>query len=201
MSERERIDAYYCALLERHGTKPEAVDVTREGQRLRFGVLLDALGESHQATILDVGCGYGAFKDFLIENGRWSAEYTGVDLCAGMVERALGLRPNTRFSVRDIRTQPFGKPFDFVVASGIFQLDLGKTYMREMLDALWTHTGRRLAFNMLSKCADAKTKGEAYHDPGEILRLCLKLSASVILRHEYRKNDFTVIMSRDGQDR
>ena len=56
---------YYAEKLKQHGVRPAAVDVTREGQQLRFEILLDALGDTNQSKLLDVGCGYGAFAEFL----------------------------------------------------------------------------------------------------------------------------------------
>ena len=200
MTWQHRVSDYYEALLDKHGARPEAIDASREGQRLRFAVLMNSLGNLSRATLLDVGCGYGAFKDYLVEYGQWSVDYTGVDVCPRMIAAALDRRPNASFEVRDIFTQPLGHSFECVIASGLFQLDLGEKHVHDMLAAMWAHTGRVLAFNMLSAFASEKVEGEAYFEPAAIVRMANVLSPHIILRHDYRQNDFTVIIHRERQE-
>ena len=190
---------YYAEQLKKHGVRPAAVDVTREGQQMRFQLLLDALGETHQCSILDVGCGYGAFKEFLIANGRWSADYTGVDICPEMVAAAEGMRPNTKFFLRDIVTNPFPRQYDFVVASGLFQFNHAWGPVEAMIKAMWDHTKGVLAFNMLSvSTPQAQWDNVEFHaDPGRLENFCRSLTKLYTLDHGYRENDFTMIMRRE----
>src|SRR5438128_6961584 len=57
----------------------------RESQERRFGAAA-ALGELHGARLLDVGCGFGDLLAWLRARGV-QPHYTGLDLCAPMVER------------------------------------------------------------------------------------------------------------------
>jgi SAM-dependent methyltransferase len=192
---------YYGKLLDEHGAVPASVAVTRDGQRLRFGVLLDAVRENvgWTSTILDVGCGYGAFVEYLIEHGHFDAadNYTGIDISPGMIAAAREMRPNRRFEVRNLIENPFDRQFEAVIACGIFQLDHGQDYVESIIKAMWQATGRVLAFNMLSDYAQEKAQGEAYFEPGSTLSYCQRFTPFVTLNHSYRRNDFTVVMTRE----
>ena len=188
---------YYGKLLSEHGAVPASVAVTYEGQTLRFGILLDAIGRP--GSILDVGCGYGAFIEYLIAHGHFDAAdgYTGIDISPEMIAVARELRPNRRFEVRNLIEEPFDKQFEAVIACGIFQLDHGAEYVDSMIEAMWRATGRVLAFNMLSGYAQTKHDGELYCEPGRVLTYCQQMTPFVTVNHSYRQNDFTVVMTRE----
>jgi SAM-dependent methyltransferase len=190
---------YYGALLSEHGPVPASIDASREGQRLRFGILWEAICADRSPTsTLDVGCGYGAFVEYLIEHGHYDAAdgYTGIDISQEMITAASDLRPNRRFEVRDLIEEPYDRQFEAVISCGIFQLDHGGEYVDSIIDAMWRATGRVLAFNMLSAYAPEKTAGEAYFEPGRVMIHCQKLTPFVTVNHSYRQNDFTVVMTR-----
>ena len=191
---------YYAEKLAQHGATPESVDVSRGGQRLRFKIIMDAIGETHNCSILDVGCGYGAFRDYLIEYSRYSIDYTGVDICDPMIQAAQDRRPNTIFLLRDIVADPFPHQFDFVVASGLFQFNHSWGLAETLINAMWQHTRHTLVFNMLSRMTpmDGHWVNEEFHvEPERALHFCVERTPYIDLRHSYRRNDFTVIMRRE----
>jgi cyclopropane fatty-acyl-phospholipid synthase-like methyltransferase len=189
---------YYGKLLKEHGPTPASVDTMRGSQLIRFSILAAAINDAQ--TVLDVGCGYGAFLDYLIENDQieGAAGYTGIDVSPAMIEVACGRLPGrrTRFEVRNLLEEPYDRQFEAVVASGIFQLFHDENYANGMIEAMWRATGRVLAFNMLSVHAKEKTPGEAYFEPGTVLARCQRLTPFVALDHTYKQNDFTVVMER-----
>ena len=201
---------YYAELLKKHGVGPASVDVTRGGQLQRFQVLLDAIGDTTNCRILDVGCGYGAFAEFLHDIGRNSVDYHGIDICPDMVSAALDrfehLEPSERlehlkFEIRNLLEAPIGHTYECVVASGLFQLHHGQWHAERLIKALWDHTEHVLAFNMLSRhAAPPHTNGELYVDPGRMVTYCQTLTPYVDMRHSYRKNDLTMVLTR-GPDR
>lgn len=202
MNWQETTSRYYGDLLAKYGAVPASVDTRRESQRMRFQVLWEAIfGRRKPSTILDVGCGYGAFVDYLIEHGAYDAAdgYTGIDISPDMVASAQCLRPNRSFEARNLIEEPFDKQFEAVIACGIFQLDHGGEYVDSMIEAMWQATGRVLAFNMLSGYAPEKTEGELYCEPGRVMTYCQQMTPFVTIDHSYRQNDFTVIMTREAR--
>ena len=192
---------YYAEKLAQHGATPESVDVTRDGQRLRFKIILDALGETHNCSILDVGCGYGAFYSYLIDDcQRYSISYSGVDICDPMIQAAKSHRPNVHFATRDIVTDPLPQSYDFVVASGLFQFNHSWGPAEALIKAMWQHTRHTLVFNMLSVDTpmDENWVNEEFHvEPERAIHFCRSLTKYWSAKHDYRLNDFTIIMRRE----
>ena len=190
---------YYAEKLALHGAIPASVDVTEAGQRLRFKIIMDELGKTHQCSILDVGCGYGAFRDFLVEYSRHSIDYTGVDICESMIRAAHERRPNVKFMARDIIVDPLPQEFDFVIASGLFQFNHGWGNAERLISAMWKHTKRTLVFNMLSRLTPMKdwVNTEFHAEPERTFAFCQEHTPYVRLLHDYRPNDFTVVMRRE----
>ena len=197
---------YYGSLLEKHGVCPAAVDVTATGQRQRFEVLLRAIGDTRHCRLLDVGCGYGAFAEFLFRQNNHFVDYHGIDISPAMIRAAVEqlekVEPSRRlkhlkFEVRNILEAPIGHTYECVVASGLFQLHHGMWHAERLIRALWDHTEGVLAFNMLSRHAPPPhTNGELYADPERILNVCQRLTPLVDMLHGYRRNDFTMVLYR-----
>lgn len=171
---------------------------TRFAQEKRFEALM-SLGDFHQRTVLDVGCGFGDFLAYLRDHGI-EPRYTGVDICEPMVRRCLERFDGTdaRFHVGDaIEWQPEEMP-DFVVASGIFGLDSRdarariRPTMRRMFE--WARAG--MACNFLSQRSLEHAENRVYVDPAEALEMGLALTPAVRVDHSYLPNDFTIYLDK-----
>jgi SAM-dependent methyltransferase len=169
---------------------------SRSSQERRFEALLD-LGDFHGRTLLDVGCGFGDFLQFLDERGIRPA-YTGLDICEPMIERcrerfAAG---NARFVVADVLDYNPAGTFDYVVASGIFGLE--SPGVRERIAPtlqrmnLWSRLG--CAANFLSSRSPAKVPARVYVDPCEMLEMGLAITPAARIDHSYLPNDFTLYL-------
>lgn len=167
---------------------------TRSSQEKRFGALC-AVGELDGRTVLDVGCGFGDFLPFLERRGI-RARYTGLDVCAPMIERCRErfAGRDARFVVADVLDFVPEGPYDYVVASGIFGLDapgarerIGPTVARMFS---WCRIG--MAANFLSSKSPLPVEGRVYVDPCEALAMGLELTPAVRLDHNYLPNDFTL---------
>ena len=171
---------------------------TRSAQEKRFEALL-ALGDFDGARLLDVGCGFGDFLAFLHERGIRPV-YTGIDLCEPMVARCRDRYSAAEgtFEVADVLDYRPARPFDYVVASGIFGLDAAGTReriaptLRRLLD--WGRVGA--AVNFLSARSPAKAEARVYVDPADMLQAALALTPAVRLDHSYLPNDFTLHLYR-----
>ena len=193
---------WYATHIRRYGYGYRALGFGRRAsQEKRFGALL-ALGSFHGASVLDAGCGFGDFLDFLQARGM-SPQYTGFDLCAPMIERCrrrfAGQDSSARFLVADaLSFEPEGASYDYVVASGIFGLAARGTRarIRPTVERLFGMCRVALAVNFLSARAPRRSTGRLYVEPAEMLELGLGLSRAVRLDHSYLPNDFTLLLHR-----
>ncbi|WP_297188990.1 class I SAM-dependent methyltransferase [uncultured Porticoccus sp.] len=79
---------YYSEKLALHGETPKGVDWNGEySQTLRFEQLCKLIDGQNQFSLNDLGCGYGALRDFL--GGRFSGFcYSGIDVSENMIRSA-----------------------------------------------------------------------------------------------------------------
>jgi SAM-dependent methyltransferase len=169
---------------------------TRTSQEKRFDALL-ALGDFDGRSILDVGCGFADLLEFAHERGI-RPTYTGIDICAPMIERCRERFPSSAgvFEIADVIDFEPGETYDYAVASGIFGLDAldARERIGPTLERLFAWSRIGVAVNFLSERAPHKVPNRLYVDPCEALECAYALTPSVRLDHSYLPNDFTVYL-------
>ena len=198
-----KIDAYYSGKLRDFGPTPRGVDWNSEqSQRLRFEQLDRLLPQDETFTLLDYGCGYGAFLDFLRARNA-AAIYTGFDVSQSMIETARtlhGAADRAEFTANETEL----REVDYVVASGIFSVKMDvatedwERYVLatiERMDAL----GRKgFAFNLLTSYSDPeRMRPDLYYArPDRYFDVCEGYSRWVALLHDYQLYEFTLIVRK-----
>jgi len=168
---------------------------TRTSQERRFDALL-AVGELDGRSVLDVGCGFGDFLAFLEQRGI-RARYTGLDVCAPMIERCKAVyagRRDASFEVADVLDYEPDRTYDYVFASGIFGLDApgARERIRPTLARMFSWCRVGMAANFLSSRSPVPAEGRVYVDPCEALAMGFELTPAARLDHNYLPNDFTL---------
>ncbi|MEI6162606.1 MAG: class I SAM-dependent methyltransferase, partial [Roseococcus sp.] len=87
----DTVGRYYAQRLAEHGPGPRGVDWNgEESQRLRHAQFLRLVEAAPDASILDLGCGYGDFLAFLRGRGH-AGPYVGWDVAPEMIAAARAL--------------------------------------------------------------------------------------------------------------
>lgn len=169
---------------------------SRSSQEKRFEALL-ALGDFHGRRLLDVGCGFGDFLQFLGDRGI-HPDYTGLDICEPMVSRCRERFSGSgaRFVAADVLQHVPADSYDYVVASGIFGLDSPGVRERiaPTLERMSSWATAGCAANFLSSRSPVKAPARVYVDPCEALAMGLALTPAARLDHSYLPNDFTLYL-------
>jgi SAM-dependent methyltransferase len=199
----QRIDDYYTNKLREHGATPRGVDWNSpEAQQIRFDQLLRLLPTDSNESVLDYGCGYGAFVEHLRQRFPAMA-YSGYDVSQAMIEQARALHPELTACFTAERAAL--KDSDFVVASGIFSVKMDLTpaswerYIFESLDHMWSLTQCGMAFNLLTIYSDADKMRDTlyYADPHSFFDYCRRrFSGNLALLHDYGLYEFTMLVRR-----
>lgn len=193
-----RISEFYDELVEKYGHDPRACDYGRpESQAIKFKVLGD-VAELSGKHLLDVGCGFADFADYLRDRYP-GISYTGIDLSPRMIGEAQRLHPELVLRHGNFAQEIPAGEFDVVTANGIFYL-LGasaETHMRAMVSRMFQIARVAVAFNSLSSWAGDQEAGEFYADPLKTVEFCRTLTPCVVLRHDYHTRDFTVYLYHD----
>lgn len=200
----ERTLAHYRDKFAEHGTTPQGVDWNGpQSQLVHFEQLLRLLPDGARFSLNDLGCGYGALVELLVQ--RWGEVlYRGYDLSADMIRAAQQRfhgRSNVSFAVAD---QPLHEA-DFGIASGIFTLRLGRgdsecrDDMERSLDILDRTSRCGFGFNCLTSYSDPhKMKDYLYYpNPCDVFDLCKqRYGRNVALLHDYGLFAFTVLVRK-----
>ncbi|WP_166365375.1 class I SAM-dependent methyltransferase [Pseudomonas akapageensis] len=195
---------YYSSKLAEHGETPQGVDWNgAESQYLRFAQLSNIIGGQVPFSVNDVGCGYGAFHDFLSE--RYSTfSYEGVDVSEDMINAAQARHKECAQAKFVVGSEPTTIA-DYGIASGIFNVRLGRTdaqwhaYLESVLDTLEQTSRLGFAFNCLTSYSDAdKMRDYLYYaDPCALFDLCKRrYSRNVALLHDYGLYEFTILVRK-----
>lgn len=178
------------------GDSPRTLDLSPEGQSGRFAVLSE-IGDISNKRILELGSGLGHFYEYLCAHFG-GVRYTGYDFSPKFVEYARAKYPNAVFEIRDVLAEPLEGSYDYVVCSGIHNLETGSNDkdMDQLMTKAWGAATEGVALSMLSQYADRKEEGRHYYDPRRVLSRALQLTRYVVLRQDYMPHDFTVYLYR-----
>lgn len=198
------ISSYYTAKLQAHGPSPRGVDWNGpESQQIRFRQLSRIVAGDRAFSINDLGCGYGAYFEFLKENYSQFA-YVGYDVSPAMISAARersGSGSGARYHVGAVPTE-FA---DYGVASGIFNVRLThgvarwRDYVNATLDQLNRTSRLAFAFNCLTTYSEPdKIRTDLFYaDPCEIFDHCKRaFSRHVALLHDYGLYEFTILVRK-----
>jgi SAM-dependent methyltransferase len=172
---------------------------TVERQRVRFEVLA-GVGSLEGASILDLGCGFADFYDYLRQRGV-SVDYTGYDISPDLIDLAKGRFPEARFEIRDIQESGFAGAYDYIVCSQTFNNLLRNennlSLVKDVLARCYAACRKGMAFDMLTTYVDYREDHLFYYEPETIFRFCKSLTKRVTLRHDYPLFEFTVFLYPD----
>jgi SAM-dependent methyltransferase len=198
------VASYYAARITEHGQTAAGVDWnSHAGQIVRFNQLLKLVDSSQSYSIADIGCGYGALVDHLSQL-RHSARYIGIDIAEPMIEAARSRFAASSHVTFKLDNSP-GEIVDYSVASGIFNVRLGRTdeewlkYLVDTLDMMNAVSRTGFSFNCLTSYSDANRMRPDlfYANPLHLFDLCKRrFSSQVALLHDYELYEFTVIVRK-----
>jgi SAM-dependent methyltransferase len=200
-----RVSKYYSAKLAEHGETPRGVDWnSTEAQQVRFTQILSICRDDPAFSINDIGCGYGALVERLVELPGFLT-YTGFDIAEPMIEAARRRYP-TRHELRFTSRFEDVPVADYTVASGIFSVkgdvpeDAWHRYVMETIDDLRRLSRRGFAFNCLTAFSDPDRMRPDLHyaDPHAVFDHCRRRYArNVALLHDYGIFEFTIRVRLD----
>ena len=200
------VAAYYASKLVAHGATPQGVDWNgSDSHQLRHRQFLRLLEDSPNASVIDLGCGFGDFLRFLRAAGH-RGSFIGYDIAQNMIEKAREIHGEGGDRKWRVGAEPV-EIADFAIASGIFNVkggvpdDLWIRYLHQTLDILEQAGRRGFAFNVLSLSSDPDRRRPNlyYADPAGMLAYCLsRYGRSVALMQDYGLYEFTVVVRHAG---
>lgn len=201
-ADRERQLKFYTDNLEIYGYDPRSLGWTPDHRDVRFRIM-EEIGDLDGCSLLDVGCGFGDFYGYLLNRG-YSVRYTGIDINPRLVEIGRAKYPDAHFIVGDFEDIRFFGRFDWVFASGIFNLRINnnKTFIESSLKRMHHLCSRGFYADFLRSAFNYYDSLVYHQDPVDMLDFCLNLSARVTLRCDYMPSEFCIyVYRRDKSNR
>jgi SAM-dependent methyltransferase len=201
MNENERKEAIirYSERLKKFGPISQALGWKDETQqKLRFQIFAECIQIDDDTSILDVGCGFGDFYDYLKLDGI-DFIYEGCDISPEIIGIAKELRRNIRFQICDLRDGAYlNQSFDYVCISGIFNFKISNNekFLQETLVAAYSICKKGVIVNMTTDKVDFKDPLLHYYNPGKVVDFCSSLTRRMIIRHDYPLFEFTLGLYR-----
>lgn len=197
-----QVNQYYSEKIKMHGATPQGVDWnSAESQQLRFKQVLKIVNENQDLfSILDYGCGFGSMHDFMKQE-NYNCTFHGFDISEEMIQEAKQKHPDATW----ISDKKQMQQYDYVIASGIFNVKLDNTeqawkdYMLETLQQMHEASVKGFSFNVLTKYSDKEFMRDYlyYADPLFLFDYCkTRFSKQVALLHDYPLYEFTILVKK-----
>jgi SAM-dependent methyltransferase len=194
--------AYYAAKLTEHGPTPRGVDWNGvESHHLRHRQFLRLFERNREASVIDLGCGFGDFLGFLRSVGH-QGRFIGYDIEPSMIGQARRLYGETAECRWHVASEPT-EIADYAIASGIFNVkgnvpsELWTDHIYRTIDLLAKSGRLGFGFNILSMASDPHRRRPDlfYADPNELLAHCFaRYGRSVALLQDYGLYEFTILV-------
>ncbi len=201
---KEKIVEYYSNKIIDFGPTAKGVDWNGElSQVMRFTQLAKVFDSKSNFSVLDYGCGFGAFVNFLKNNDYEKWNYLGYDFSEEMISQGkkLFFNEDTKFVTKEEEIVPM----DYVVASGVFNVKLNhsdETWLEYVKDTLFNINRlsiKGFSFNILTSFSDEEFKKDYlyYANPMDFFEFCkTNFSRNVALLHDYELYEFTLIVKK-----
>jgi len=193
---------HYKGTIIEHGSCARGVDWRDEDTaEIRHGHMKNLmLFSNSDTTLLDVGCGYGAFLGYL-KRKSISVNYSGIDLVKEMIGVAACEHPEASFIIGDFLDEKFKDNFDYLICNGILTQKLDASllemerYYKEVVKKMFSLSKIGCCFNMMSTRVNFFAPNLFYRHPSEVLTYCLsEITQNVRVDHSYGLYEFTVYL-------
>jgi len=200
--EYHSIIRHYESCFDTHGDTYLGVDWPNERDVLtRYQVMLDVIRRlpgGGNVSLLDFGCGTAALLGYIRQHQLQHINYSGLDASEKYIAFSREKFPDVVFYRKDILQEHDLPEFDYIVMNGVFtekrelSFDAMFAYFKKMIAAVFQHTGKGIAFNVMSKHVDWE-RDDLFHLPFDALAAFLKkeISRNFIIRNDYGLYEYT----------
>ena len=190
----------YDEVADKYGTSSKAVLWDdQQTQYFRFSELVKCLNmDDSNKMLLDIGCGNGELYKFLNFQG-FRGQYVGYDINDKLLAQACSRFADIDVKKRDIMSEEIERRFDYVVLSGLFNVNVGQSiaWVYDFLKKMYALCDGIMVFNMISTHVTFRDERMFYLDPAEALSFCIeKLSKRTTLAHHNLPYNYTVTVYR-----
>lgn len=156
-------------------------------QYKRFEILTKLIKKDiKSSSIIDVGCGFAEYYNYLRTNNRVPNRYIGIDCENEMVTISKKRFPNQEFYKQNILYDNLINA-DYYISSGALNI-LTLDEINIFIKNCFVNSNKGFLFNFLKELTFNKIKKY------ELLTICNRYTNNIIIKENYLENDFTIFM-------
>lgn len=202
----DQIAEIYDTRFSKYGPAPEAsMWFSKTRQLTRFEVILQQIlqvASENSVSISDIGCGYGAFLEYLLNNEDYHKyNYFGYDVSCNVIEFCKKNFLNNGVFYRSASPK-FAT--DFIIMSGTFNffpntcINEWENYFQNSLQHLWPKTRSAMIFNLqISDESRITSSGIVYANKRDVFNFCEKnFGQTTLVRNAKIPSDLTFTVTK-----
>jgi SAM-dependent methyltransferase len=179
---------FYKKAIDLHGISPKGVYwKDEESQYKRFYIITELLqDEIEKCSIVDAGCGFGEYYNYLLINDFIPKKYIGIDCMKEMVELSRSRFKNVDFFQMDVLKNKLIEADYYICSGGMNILEEEEFY--KFIERCFAVSTKGFVFNFLKNKSYNKVKID------DVISFCSSLTPKIQTRNNYLNNDFTIFM-------
>jgi len=181
---------FYTSAIKLYGTTARGVNwASKENQEIRFDVILEMLPKDlSYFEIVDAGCGFGDFYNYMIKKKKTPKKYVGIDSLVDMYSIA-SEKTGCEIIIADICKDSLPHANYYVCSGAMNTLTLFETH--QFIQNCFLACGDGFIFNILH--GDKKSETYNYLSTSQLQKIAKELGVKKVkFRDDYLENDITV---------
>lgn len=184
--ETNALRQHYARVFEKFGETAQGVDWKNDHDANdRYRRIFALLDQKQDLSILDVGCGYGEFYNYLIKHSSLKQYYAGCDIVGDMISVAKERYPKADFFHLDfLEDWPLDKYTDFIIGCGLFTqlVDFEDGAMEDwsnvVIEKMFSIAKKGVIVNFITTDVDFRNTRNFYKNPADVIELSDRLGAA-----------------------
>ena len=195
MAKDEIIKDFFNKLVEKYGYSPKSLAYSGEkSQKIKFNIVTE-VGIEDNCSVLDVGCGFGDYFNYLKQRGIKNVKYCGIDISNKIVDFAKEKNSLVNIIQGNVLDLSDDEKYDYVISLGFNCVKTGTNWetLTQVLDKMWKLSKKGIAYNAVSTFSETSPRKIYFVSPAKVIDYIMtNLTYKVVFRHDYMPHDFTI---------
>ena len=195
MAKDEIVKDFFNKLVEKHGYSPKSLAYSGEkSQKIKFNIVTE-VGIEDNCSVLDVGCGFGDYFNYLKQRGIKNIKYCGIDISNKIVDFAKEKNSLVNVIQGNVLDLSDDEKYDYVISLGFNCVKTGSNWetLTQVLDKMWKLSKKGIAYNAVSTFSETSPRKIYFVSPAKVIDYIMNnLTYKVVFRHDYMPHDFTI---------
>lgn len=181
---------FYKRVIKKYGISARGVHWnSQESQYIRFEVLTEFIeNEIKDSEIVDAGCGFGEYYNYLYDSSLSPKNYLGIDCEEEMINKAAKRFLNTKFILKNILEDKLPVA-DYYICSGAMNT-LNEDEVLTFIKRSYKASKKGFIFNFLKEDCLTNVPAE------KVLRFCKSICSNINIKDDYLENDISVFLKK-----